>query len=67
MKRNPLEQSEYISKMFSSYVKSTFVLKNEKYNNDFDIELNKSLLTKGPFLKLELPFEKIAHNKTINS
>jgi len=58
MKRNPLEQSEYIRKMFSSYVKSTFVLKNEKYNNDFDIELNNSVLTKGPFLKLELPFEK---------
>jgi len=58
MIKNPLAQSEFISKEFSNYVRSTFLLKNEKYNDDFSKELQNSILTKGPFLKLELPFEK---------
>lgn len=63
MRKNPLEQSAYIKKEFSNYIKSTFVLKNEKYRNDFHEELERSVLTKGPYLKLELPFEK---SKTLN-
>jgi ATP-dependent helicase YprA (DUF1998 family) len=63
MKKNPLKQSEYIKSEFSKYVKSTFVLSNERYNRDFNNELDNSVLTKGPFLKLELPFKK---SKSIN-
>ncbi len=58
MIKNPLEQSKYIKNEFSKYVKSTFVLKDEKYDNDFKKELSESVLTRGPYLKLELPFEK---------
>ena len=58
MKKNPLKQSEFIKSEFSNYVRSTFVLKNGKYNNDFIRELDNSVLTKGPYLKLELPFVK---------
>ena len=58
MIKNPLIQSQYIKEKFSKYVRSTFVLRNEKYNNDFIEELNNSVLTKGPNLKLELPFTK---------
>ena len=58
MIKNPLIQSQYIKEKFSKYVRSTFVLRNEKYNNDFIEELNNSVLTKGPYLKLELPFTK---------
>lgn len=58
MIKNPLKQSLYIQEKFSEYVKSTFLLKNEKYNDDFMRELANSVLTKGPYLKLELPFTK---------
>lgn len=58
MSKNPLKQAQYIKESFSNYVKSTFVLKNEHYNNDFKNELDNSVLTKGPYLKLELPFKK---------
>ncbi|SUT88685.1 ATP-dependent helicase [Acholeplasma oculi] len=73
MRKNPLEQSKYIKEEFSKYVKSTFILNNEKYSNDFSEELENSVLTKGPFLKLELPFQKsfsleqLIKNGTISS
>ena len=64
MIKNPLIQSQYIKEKFSKYVRSTFVLRNEKYNNDFIEELNNSVLTKGPYLKLELLLQN--HLQLIN-
>lgn len=58
MKRKPLEQANFIKSEFSKYVKSTFVLENNTYRDFFHRELDKAVFTKGPFLKLDLPFVK---------
>lgn len=58
MRRKPLEQATFIKEEFSKYVKSTFILENKVYNKCFHEELDKAVFTKGPFLKLDLPFEK---------
>lgn len=63
MIKTPIEKARIIENEFSDYIKSTFILKNEKYNNDFRKELEDAVLSRGPFLKLELPFVKA---KTIN-
>lgn len=57
-KLNPIEQSEYIEKEFREYVKSTFQIEDEIYEKEFQKELERAELCKGPFLSSELPFEK---------
>ena len=57
-KMNPIEQSQYIEKKFRKYVKSTFQIQDDAYQKEFNDELNKAELCKGPFISSELPFEK---------
>lgn len=57
-KLNPIEQSEYIEKEFREYVKSTFQIEDDIYEKEFKSELEKAELCKGPFVSVELPFEK---------
>jgi superfamily II DNA/RNA helicase/ribosomal protein L37AE/L43A len=57
-KLNPIEQSEYIEKEFREYVKSTFQIEDDIYEKEFQKELERAELCKGPFLSSELPFEK---------
>jgi len=58
MSYNPIEKFEYIKREFSEYVISTFKLKNDKYRKDFYDQIHGTELTKGPYLKLDLPFLK---------
>ena len=57
-KLNPIEQSEYIEKQFRKYVKSTFQIEDKIYEKEFEEELEKAELCKGPFVSIDLPFEK---------
>ena len=57
-KLNPIEQSEYIEKQFRKYVKSTFQIEDKIYEKEFKEELEKAELCKGPFVSIDLPFEK---------
>lgn len=57
-KLNPIEQSEYIEEEFREYVKSTFQIEDDVYEKEFKNELKKAELCKGPFVSVELPFEK---------
>lgn len=57
-KINPIEQSGYIENEFRDYVKSTFQIQDEVYQKEFNEELKKAKLCKGPFISSELPFVK---------
>lgn len=56
MEFNPIQKFDYIKKEFNEYVISTFHLKNDKYQSDFIDQINGTELSKGPYLKLDLPF-----------
>ena len=56
-KLNPIEQSEYIEKQFRKYVKSTFQIEDKIYEKEFEEEIEKAELCKGPFVSIDLPFE----------
>lgn len=63
MRKNPIDQIDFIKKEFVQYIRSTFLLKNEKYNEDFRSQLIESDLFKGPYLKAQFPFMR---GKTVN-
>ena len=57
--KNPIKQSIEIEKEFSRYIESTFVIRDQEYNDLFKKELEKmeKSLYKGPYLYSSLPFE----------
>jgi len=61
---NPIESSNKIKDEYISYMKSTFDLSNSKlYNKQFDEELKKRSLYKGPYLEISSVFKR---GKSIN-
>lgn len=57
-KLNPIEQSKYIESKFREYIKSTFQIEDEIYENEFKKELDKAEICRGPFISTLLPFSK---------
>ena len=57
-KLNPIEQTNYIEKEYKKYIYSTFQIKDKIYNKLFREKLKNEEIVKGPFLNIDLPFEK---------
>ena len=57
-KRNPVEKSIYIKEKYKEYLKSSFRFGNEVLQRNFEEQLDKENLFKGPYVSLELPFER---------
>lgn len=57
-KLNPVERSRYINAQYKEYLRSTFYFGTEKLQKLFEEQLNKEDLFKGPFVDLNLPFER---------
>lgn len=55
-KRKPVDQFNLIEKEYRNYIKSTFTLNDEKFNDAFEKELNNVEIAKGPYLNKMLPF-----------
>ena len=62
-KLNPIERSEYIDEKYKEYLISSFQFGNDITQHLFEKELEKETLFKGPYVDLNLPFER---GKTIN-
>ena len=62
---NQIEQSEFIKKKFSTYLRSTFDIRDTEFKDLYNQRLDEleSKLYKGPYLASNLPFEQ---SKTIN-
>lgn len=60
---NPIEKSLYIDHKYKEYLKSSFKFGNSSLQELFNKQLEKEELFKGPFVSLDLPFER---GKTIN-
>ncbi|WP_276936874.1 DEAD/DEAH box helicase [Faecalibaculum rodentium] len=58
MKLNPIEVSRKVIQRYLSFIQSTYNLEDEEYNREFQKELDKMSLTKGPYLVTSLPFIK---------
>lgn len=56
-KLNPIEEAEFIEKDFRSYLKSTFNFSETNYQKMFIKELDKTVLFRGPYIKVNLPFK----------
>ncbi len=55
-KLTPIEQAKMLEYEYRDYVKSTFTLDDETYNDKFNKELDNVQLVKGPYLNKMLPF-----------
>lgn len=60
-KLNPIEEAKFIEEEYRKYLKSTFKFNDSNYQTKFEEELDKTVLYKGPFISLSLPF-KSAHS-----
>lgn len=60
---NPIEKSLFINNKYKEYLKSSFHFGNDEIQTLFEEQLKKEQLFKGPYLDLNLPFEK---GKNIN-
>lgn len=56
-KLNPIDEAKFIEQEYRQYLKSTFRFDDEKYQKQFEDELDKTILYKGPYINLNLPFE----------
>ena len=57
-KLNPVERSRYINAQYKEYLRSTFYFGTEKLQKLFEEQLDKEDLFKGPYVDLNLPFER---------
>lgn len=57
-KLNPVEKSKYIDSHYKEYLRSSFKFENDKLQELFEKELREEELFKGPFVALNLPFQK---------
>lgn len=62
-KKNPIEKSEYIREEYKEYIWSSFELSNSDLRSVFETQLEKEQLFKGPYVALDLPFQR---GKNIN-
>lgn len=62
-KKNAVEKSQFINEKYREYLKSFFKIGNEKLQSLFENQLEKEQLFKGPYVDLNLPFQR---GKTIN-
>ncbi|MDE6141146.1 MAG: DEAD/DEAH box helicase, partial [Bacilli bacterium] len=53
---NPIEESSFIEQEFRNYLKYTFNFSDKDYQEQFEKELDKQSLYKGPYLNVNLPF-----------
>lgn len=69
MNKNQIEQSDFIKMKFSKYLRSTFDIRDSRYNDLYNKRLDEleSKLYKGPYLASSLPFEQSSSiNELIN-
>ena len=57
-KRNPIERSQYINSQYKEYLRSSFEFKTPKLQKLFEQQLEVEELFKGPFVDLNLPFQR---------
>ena len=62
-KLNPIERSNYINNRYKEYLRSSFQFGNGKLQKLFESQLNQESLFKGPYVDLNLPFQR---GKSIN-
>lgn len=56
-KLTPVQQAKYVEKEYRKYIKSTFTLIDDEYNQMFIDELKDAEIVKGPYLNKMLPFK----------
>lgn len=57
-KLNPIERSKYINKRYKEYLSSSFRFGNRMMQQLFEIQLKEEKLFKGPYIDLNLPFQR---------
>lgn len=57
-KRNPIERSQYINNQYKEYLRSSFEFKTPKLQKLFKQQLEVEDLFKGPYVDLNLPFQR---------
>jgi len=57
-KKNAIEKSIYINSRYKDYLRSTFKFGNEHLQHLFEEQLQKESLFKGPYVDLNLPFQR---------
>ena len=57
-KRNPIERSQYINNQYKEYLGSSFEFKTPKLQKLFEQQLEIEDLFKGPYVDLNLPFQR---------
>lgn len=57
-KLNAVEKSRYINKRYKEYLQSSFEFGNGKLQQLFEEQLEKESLFKGPYVDLNLPFQR---------
>lgn len=57
MSLNPIETTEYITDIYSSYLRHVFQLNSESLQKKFHTELTSDKFIKGPILEITPPFE----------
>lgn len=57
-KRNPIKRSEYINNRYKEYLMSSFRFESTNLQALFEKQLNDENLFKGPYVDLNLPFER---------
>lgn len=57
-KLNSIERSEYINNRYKDYLRSSFQFGNGKLQNLFEQQLDSEGLFKGPYVDLNLPFQR---------
>ena len=57
-KKNAIEKSEYIKRRYQDFLKSSFMMGNNKLQVLFEEQIDKEELFKGPYLDLSLPFKR---------
>lgn len=58
MKRNPVEITEQLKDGYASYIASEYKVDDPRYQEQITRELKTVDLFKGPYIKVEEPFEK---------
>ena len=57
-KLNPIERSQYIYEQYKEYLKSSFYFGDEELQRLYEDELEYQKLFKGPYVALDLPFQR---------
>lgn len=57
-KLNPIEKSKYINQRYKEYLRSSFEVGNKGMQKLFEEQLEKENLFKGPYVDLNLPFQR---------